>query len=71
MFVINAPFFFTAVWKIVTAWLDEGTRKKVKIYGSNYESDLFNEIDKANLPKFLNGECACESEECYFSNPGP
>lgn len=55
MYIINAPFFFTAVWKIVSAWLDEATRKKVKIYGNNYEKDLFNEIDKTNLPKFLNG----------------
>ena len=35
-FLINAPMLFTAVWAIIKGFLDEKTRSKIKILGTNY-----------------------------------
>jgi len=36
MFILNAPMLFTGVWAVVKGFLDEKTRKKIKIMGSGY-----------------------------------
>ena len=36
MFIVNAPFFFTGIWTMVKVFLDEKTRKKITILGTDY-----------------------------------
>ena len=72
-FVVNAPALFTALYAIIKGFLDERTRSKVRVMGSNYQSVLLEHIDAENLPSFLGGTCTCAHVEggCMFSNAGP
>ena len=36
LFVTNAPMTVTAIWAVVKGFLDEKTRGKIKILGSNF-----------------------------------
>ena len=36
MFIVNAPFIFSAIWAIVKGFIDEKTRKKINIMGGKY-----------------------------------
>ena len=57
MFIINAPFVFTAVYAIVKNFVDEKTRKKIQIVSSSYtQSTLLEHVDEEQLPVFLGGK---------------
>lgn len=60
-FVVNAPWIFSMVWKIVRVFLDEGVRVKVHICREGEETltALRREIDEENIPSFLGGKCKC------------
>jgi len=34
--IVNAPFIFTGVFAIIKGWLDEKTRRKISLLGTNY-----------------------------------
>ena len=36
MLIINSPFMFRAAWTIFKPFIDEKTRKKIKIYGTKF-----------------------------------
>jgi hypothetical protein len=36
LFIINAPFYFTGIFAVIKGWLDEKTRRKINILGSNF-----------------------------------
>ena len=56
MFIINAPFVFTAVYAIVKNFVDEKTRKKIQVVSSSYaESTLAEVVDADQLADFLPG----------------
>ncbi|KAF4679665.1 cytosolic factor, phosphatidylinositol/phosphatidylcholine transfer protein [Perkinsus olseni] len=74
MFVVNAPFIFTAIWKVVSPMVDPITRSKIVVLGSNYKPTLHNVVDPSQLPDFLGGTCtACDDVRggCMYSNMGP
>lgn len=60
MFIINAPFLFTATWSLVKPLLDEVTVSKINILGSSYKAKLLEFIDEENLPVMFGGKCSCE-----------
>lgn len=37
MFIINAPMLFSGIWACIKPWVDEKTRAKVSIIGSDYK----------------------------------
>lgn len=73
MFLINTSFFFSAVWTIVKAFIDEKTRNKVNVEKSAYQKKLLEYISEENLPSFLGGKCTCSEIEggCFYSDIGP
>ena len=60
MYIVNAPFLFTAIWTIVKGFIDEKTRKKINIIGGSYKKTLLAAVEAENLPEWLGGECKCE-----------
>ena len=71
MFIINAPFVFTAAWTMISKWVDPKTRDKIKILGGDYEKELLEYASPESLPNFLKGgKCECE-HGCLGTNPGP
>jgi len=71
MFIINAPMLFSGIWTMIKPWLDEKTRNKIKIIGSNFQKELYEYIDPENLPEFLGGKCVCPGGDCLAKNIGP
>lgn len=72
-FVVNAPFLFAGVWAICKGFLDEKTRKKIKIIGGGFLSTLRDYIEDQDIPTFLGGQCTCEEfgGNCLTSDRGP
>ena len=72
MYVVNAPFVFSACWSVVKGFLDERTVAKIKILGGSYQKTLLEVIDAENLPAFLGGKCTCADRGgCAKSYAGP
>ncbi|KAG6874022.1 hypothetical protein C0995_007979 [Termitomyces sp. Mi166 len=69
-YIINAPWAFSAVWRVIKPWLDEVTVSKVDILGSNYKETLLKQIPAENLPKIFGGTCDCRGG-CSLSDAGP
>ena len=40
MFIINAPIYFTTIWSMIKLFIDEKTKKKINIVGSDYKKKL-------------------------------
>ncbi|KAG6849748.1 hypothetical protein H0H93_005546 [Arthromyces matolae] len=66
-YIINAPWTFSTVWRVIKPWLDEVTVSKVDILGSNYKETLLKQIPAENLPKEFGGSCSCPGG-CSLSN---
>ena len=60
-YVVNAPWVFTAVWRVVRAFLDDGVTAKVHILGEGAPTRdaLLAAVDADQLPTFLGGTCRC------------
>lgn len=67
MFIVNAPWAFTAVWAIVKAFLDEVTRKKIQILGGGFQKKLLEVIEVDQLADFLGGTNTARLQD----NQGP
>lgn len=65
MFIVNTPLFFHGAWSLIKGFVDEKTRKKVHILGSNYKKELLQVIDENDLPDFLGGKA---TEADYGAN---
>jgi hypothetical protein len=73
LFIINTGTIFKFIWSIIKAFIDERTKKKISIEGTDYIKKLKEFVDLENLPTFLGGTCKCEHIEggCLFSDAGP
>ena len=54
-FILNAPFYFRAVWNVIKTFVDARTIKKFKILGSSFQGVLHEHVDIDNLPKEYGG----------------
>jgi hypothetical protein len=66
LFVINAPWVFSGIFKVIRPWLQERTQRKVAILDSSFLSTVSEVIDPANFPNNLGGTCSeCEGGKCF------
>ena len=56
MFICNAPMLFTGIYSLAKGWVDEKTRKKITLCGSNYYKKLLEYVDEDQIPEFLGGK---------------
>ena len=59
MYLVNAPFIFTAIWNIISPWLHPITKAKIRIVKSKDEARkkmLEDGVDIEVVPSFLGGK---------------
>jgi len=56
LWMVNVPYFFSAVWKFITIFLSKGIQKKIRIFGKGFQEEICNELGGKNLPVCLGGE---------------
>ena len=65
MYIINSPWVFKMVWRVVTTFVDAATCAKIKILGSDYKKVLLSKVNKDQLPKEYGGTGLSLNEVCY------
>ncbi|XP_047308284.1 phosphatidylinositol/phosphatidylcholine transfer protein SFH9-like [Impatiens glandulifera] len=55
-YIVNAPYVFSACWKVVKPLLHERTRKKVQVLSGNGRDDLLKIMEHTSLPHFCRKE---------------
>ncbi|ESW31945.1 hypothetical protein PHAVU_002G281200 [Phaseolus vulgaris] len=56
LFIVNAPYIFMKVWKIVYPFIDNKTKKKIVFVDKNkVKSALLEDIDESNIPEIFGG----------------
>ena len=55
IWIINAPFTFSAAWSVVKLGFSDEVRNKIKVFSSNYQKALLKIADADQLPDFLGG----------------
>lgn len=55
LMIVNAPWAFNMAWSAIKGWIDENTRSKIQILGTNYKAELLKHIEEDQLPDFLGG----------------
>ncbi|CAK9145127.1 unnamed protein product [Ilex paraguariensis] len=55
-YIVNAPYIFSACWKVVKPLLQERTRKKVQVLAGCGRDELLNIMDYSSLPHFCKRE---------------
>ena len=72
LFILNANMSFQAIWFIIKGFIDERTKKKITIVGSDYYSKVTEYVKDEDLPTFFGGKCDCkEYGGCIESDVGP
>lgn len=56
IFIINAPWFFPAIYGLVSPWLDPVTVSKIKILSTDFIDTMKEEIDESQIPTELGGK---------------
>ncbi|XP_074563211.1 phosphatidylinositol/phosphatidylcholine transfer protein SFH2-like [Curcuma longa] len=67
-YIVNAPYIFSACWKVVKPLLQERTRRKVKVLQGCGRDELLKIMDYASLPHFCTREGSSSSRR---SSSGP
>lgn len=67
-YIVNAPYIFSACWKVVRPLLQERTRKKVQVLSGCGKDELLKIMDYESLPHFVrgqSGESSKGSDSCF------
>lgn len=72
MFIINAPAFFTFIWKFCKGLVNKNTAEKIQIFSkpAQWKPALLELIDEDQLPEIFGGTCKCK-HGCLWNDPGP
>lgn len=65
MVIINAPWYFPALYNLFKPFIDPRTREKIIIMGADYASTLLEYIDLSQIPADFGGE----DETCEWGRP--
>jgi len=67
--IVNSSFIFTAIYRVVEAFLDKRTREKIKVLGTDKKSRarLLQYVEEDQLPQFLGGTAP---DEVIVGQPG-
>ncbi|KAL7143066.1 hypothetical protein ABFS83_08G165900 [Erythranthe nasuta] len=60
-YIVNAPYIFSACWKVVRPLLQERTRKKVQVLSGSGRDELLKIMDYESLPHFCRREASGSS----------
>ncbi|XP_047069721.1 phosphatidylinositol/phosphatidylcholine transfer protein SFH11-like isoform X1 [Lolium rigidum] len=72
LYIINAGSGFRALWKVLKAFMEARTLKKIQVLGANYLSPVLEAVEPSNLPDFLGGTCTCSATGgCLLQDKGP
>eukprot|EP00604_Paraphysomonas_vestita_P003525 CAMPEP_0174820060 /NCGR_PEP_ID=MMETSP1107-20130205/3624_1 /TAXON_ID=36770 /ORGANISM="Paraphysomonas vestita, Strain GFlagA" /LENGTH=254 /DNA_ID=CAMNT_0016034641 /DNA_START=59 /DNA_END=823 /DNA_ORIENTATION=- len=55
LFIINTPWFFSAIYALITPFIDPITASKIRIIGSDYLDELREHIDDSEIPVEMGG----------------
>ncbi|EEF31957.1 phosphatidylinositol/phosphatidylcholine transfer protein SFH9 isoform X2 [Ricinus communis] len=66
-YIVNAPYIFSACWKVVKPLLQERTRKKVQVLSGNGRDELLKIMDFASLPHFCRREGSGSSRHLDYA----
>eukprot|EP01047_Picozoa_sp_COSAG01_P075701 COSAG01_NODE_13053_length_1644_cov_1.129450_2_plen_301_part_00 len=55
MFFVNAPFAFRGPWKLIRSFMAEETRQRIHVLGADFQEQLHEVVEPAQLPPFLGG----------------
>lgn len=53
IYIVNAPMAFTGAWAIIKNFLEERTKKRITILGSNYQKVLFENVGTRQMNSCL------------------
>lgn len=67
LYIINAPYVFSAAWTIIKGWIDEKTRAKITVMSNGHTKVLLEHVDKDQLMEYLGGTNKADLHE----NVGP
>lgn len=57
IYLVNAPWYFAAIYSLISPFLDPVTAKKVQILGTDFLPTLRQQIDDSVIPIELGGSC--------------
>ncbi|CAN6479722.1 unnamed protein product [Victoria cruziana] len=63
-YIVNAPYIFSACWKVVKPLLQERTRRKIQVLQGCGRDELLEFMDYASLPHFCRNEGSGSSRHC-------
>jgi len=63
LYLINCPWAFRAIWKVIKPWLHPLTAARIEILGTDYLEHLQELIDDDQIPRYLGGTCECGCSE--------
>ncbi len=55
IYLINAPWYFAAIYSLISSFLDPVTAKKVQIIGTDYLPVITQQIDESQIPREMGG----------------
>lgn len=54
--IVNTPWGFSQIYAICKSFLNEKTRERINIVGSNPFQEICKHVDEHNIPEFLGGK---------------
>ncbi|XP_011095896.1 phosphatidylinositol/phosphatidylcholine transfer protein SFH2 [Sesamum indicum] len=64
-YIVNAPYVFSACWKVVKPLLQERTRRKINVLSGCGQDDLLKIMNYSSLPHFCRKRCSGSSKHLH------